>query len=113
MLCNVFHYGGSSSEAKNSWKSPLNTRGSTTLLFSDVYSIDKSCLCAGRQFCWGSNMVHSYQACHCKEVLKSRIIFLLFLRSSLNFISGFFFFHLHNGKYPFLYENTDFSTIKL
>lgn len=74
---------------KNSWKSPLNTRGSTMLLFRNGYSVGKSCLPASRQFCWSSAMVHSYQVCHCKEVLKSQIILLLFLRSSLNFISFF------------------------
>lgn len=89
----------------------LRPRGSPTLLFRNGFSAGKSCLPAGRQFSWSSNIVRSYQACHCKEVLKSQIILLLFFRSSLNFIS-FFFFQLHNGKYPFVYKNTNFCTIK-
>lgn len=75
---------------KNSWKSSLSARDSTTLLFRNVYGIGNSCFPVGRQFCWSSNMVYSYQVCNCKEVLKSQIILLLFLRSSLNFISFFF-----------------------
>jgi len=92
---------------KASWKSSLSARSagcSTHPLCRTLYDSGKSWAPAGSRLCRSSHSVSSCQVCHHKEVFKSQISFLLFLRISLNFIYLFFII------FSFTMTNTCFST---